>query len=65
MSLEDFPELHTGGLLLSLGCQLSLAYGCAQEVYEEEMIGGGQRIGWLDAPQIGNGESVSWAFVCL
>ncbi|TQE13532.1 hypothetical protein C1H46_000863 [Malus baccata] len=53
VSLRDFP----GCWLLSLGCRLSLAYGCAQVVSEEVMIGGGRRIGWLDASQIGGGES--------
>ena len=43
--LGNFSELHTGGWPLSFGCRLPLAYGC------------GRRIGWLEAPRIGDGES--------
>ncbi|KAB2603638.1 transcription initiation factor TFIID subunit 12-like [Pyrus ussuriensis x Pyrus communis] len=32
------------------GCQLPLTYDCAQETSVKEMIGGGQRIGWLAVP---------------
>ncbi|KAB2610213.1 transcription initiation factor TFIID subunit 12-like [Pyrus ussuriensis x Pyrus communis] len=54
--LGNFSELQTGDWLLSLGCQLPFAYGCAQEASEKEMIGGGRRISWLESPRIDNGE---------
>ncbi|TQD94472.1 hypothetical protein C1H46_019893 [Malus baccata] len=57
VSLGDFPEFQTGGWFISLGCRLSLTYGCAQETSEEETIDGGRRIGWLDAHRISSGES--------
>ncbi|TQD76623.1 hypothetical protein C1H46_037813 [Malus baccata] len=48
--LGTCSELPTGAWPLSLGCQLPITYGCAQETSVKKMIGGGWGIGWLTVP---------------